>query len=51
MPRQGGVPLMMQLASASPFNYAKLGEMLKRIPFGSDVAVPSAKMLEVAEMV
>ncbi|RVW83005.1 hypothetical protein CK203_042426 [Vitis vinifera] len=30
--------------SASPFSYAKLGEMLKRIPSGSDVDVPSAKM-------
>ena len=37
--------------SASPFSYAKLGEMLKQIPPGSDVAVPSAKMFEAAEMV
>ena len=37
--------------SAGPFSYAELGEMLKRIPFGSDVAVPSAKMFEAAEMV
>ena len=37
--------------SASPFSYAELGEMLKRIPPGSDVVVPSAKMFEVAEMV
>ena len=29
---------------ASPFNYAELGEMLKRIPPGSDVDVPLAKM-------
>ncbi|RVW67486.1 hypothetical protein CK203_063048 [Vitis vinifera] len=36
--------------SSSPFSYAKLGEMLKRIPSGSDVAVPSAKMFEAAEM-
>ena len=37
--------------SASPFSYAELGEMLKRIPSGSDVAAPSAKMFEAAEMV
>ena len=37
--------------SASPFSYAELGEMLKRIPSGSDVAVPSAKMFEAAEIV
>ena len=37
--------------SASPFNYAELGEMLKRIPPGSDVAAPSAKMFEAAEIV
>ena len=37
--------------SASPFNYAELGEMLKRIPSGLDVAVPSVKMFEAAEMV
>ncbi|XP_034672583.1 uncharacterized protein LOC117904181 [Vitis riparia] len=36
--------------STSPFSYAELGEMLKRIPPGSDVAVPSAKMFETAEM-
>ena len=37
--------------SASPFSYAELGEMLKRIPSGSDVDVPSAKMFEATEMV
>ncbi|KAL6332995.1 hypothetical protein AAG906_020011 [Vitis piasezkii] len=37
--------------SASPFNYAKLEEKLKRIPPGSDFALPSAKMFEAAEMV
>ena len=37
--------------SASHFSYAELGEMLKRIPSGSDVVVPSAKMFEAAEMV
>ena len=37
--------------SASPFSYAELGEMLKRIPLGLDVAVPSSKMFEAAEMV
>ena len=37
--------------SASPFSYAELGEMLKRISSGSDVAAPSAKMFEAAEMV
>ena len=37
--------------SASPFNYAELGEMLKRIPSGSDVAVPSTKMFEATETV
>ena len=36
--------------SASPFSYAELGEMLKRIPLDSDVVVPSAKMFEVAEI-
>ncbi|RVW70946.1 hypothetical protein CK203_050599 [Vitis vinifera] len=36
--------------SASPFNYAELGEMLKRITSGSDVAAPSAKMFEAPEM-
>ena len=37
--------------SASPFSYAELGEMLKRIPPGSDIDVSSAKMFEAAEMV
>ena len=37
--------------SASPFSYAELGEMLKRVPSGSDVVAPSVKMFEVAEMV
>ena len=37
--------------SASSFSYAELGEMLKRIPSGSDVAMTSAKMFETAEMV
>ena len=37
--------------SASPFSYAELGKMLKQIPPGLDVALPSAKMLETAEMV
>ncbi|RVW59040.1 hypothetical protein CK203_106725 [Vitis vinifera] len=36
--------------SASPFSYAELGEMLKRTPLGSNVAVPSAKMFEAAEI-
>ena len=37
--------------SASPFSYAELGEMLKRIPPGVDVVLPSAKMFEAAETV
>ena len=37
--------------SANPFSYTELGEMLKQIPPGSDVALPSAKMFEAAEMV
>ena len=37
--------------SASPFSYAELEERLKRIPSGSDVAMPSAKMFEAVEMV
>ena len=37
--------------SASPFSYAELGEMLKRIPSSSDVVAPSAKMFEATEMV
>lgn len=37
--------------STSPFSYAELGEMLKQIPSGSDVDLPSAKMLETVEMV
>ena len=37
--------------SASSFNYAELEEKLKRIPSGSDVAMPSAKMFEAVEMV
>ena len=37
--------------SASPFSYVELGEMLKRVSSGSDVAAPSVKMFEVAEMV
>ena len=36
---------------ASPFSYAELGEMLKRIPPCSNVDVHSAKMFEAAEMV
>ena len=37
--------------SASSFSYAKLEEKLKRIPPGSDVAMPSAKMFKAVEMV
>ena len=37
--------------SSSSFSYAELGEILKRIPFDSDVAAPSAKMFEAAEIV
>ena len=37
--------------SVSPFSYAELEERLKRIPSGSDVAMPSAKMFEAVEMV
>ena len=37
--------------SASGFNYAELEEKLKRIPPGSDVVMPSAKMFEVVETV
>ena len=37
--------------SANPFSYVELGEMLKWIPSGSDVDVPSTKMFEAAEMV
>ncbi|RVX09862.1 hypothetical protein CK203_012803 [Vitis vinifera] len=35
--------------SASSFSYAELEDKLKRIPPGSDVAMPSAKMFEVVE--
>ncbi|RVW36608.1 hypothetical protein CK203_072891 [Vitis vinifera] len=35
--------------SASSFSYAKLEEKLKRIPPGSDVSMPSAKMFEAVE--
>ena len=37
--------------SASAFSYAELEEKLKRIPPGSDVVMPSAKMFEVVETV
>ena len=37
--------------SASSFSCAELEEKLKRIPPGSDVAMPSAKMFEAVEMV
>ena len=37
--------------SANPFSYTELGEMLKQISPGSDVALPSARMFEAAEMV
>ena len=37
--------------SASPSSYAELEKMLKRIPPSSNVALPSAKMFEAAEMV
>ena len=48
----GGSPVDEAVCtSTSPFSYAELGEMLKRIPSGSDVAAPSAKMFEAAEMV
>ena len=48
----GGSPIDdAACTSASTFSYAELGEMLKRIPSGSDVAAPSAKMFESAEMV
>nr|CAN73298.1 hypothetical protein VITISV_028315 [Vitis vinifera] len=35
--------------SVSAFSYAELEEKLKRIPPGSDVVIPSAKMFEVVE--
>ncbi|RVW54956.1 hypothetical protein CK203_096346 [Vitis vinifera] len=35
--------------SASSFSYTELEEKLKRIPPGSDIAMPSAKMFEVVE--
>ena len=48
----GGSPVDDALCtSASPFSYAKLGEMLKWIPPDSDVTLPSARMFEGAEMV
>lgn len=37
--------------SAGPPSYAKLGEMLRQIPLGSVVDLPSTKMLETAKMV
>ena len=37
--------------SASSFTYAELEEKLKRIPPGSDVAMPSAKMFDAVETV
>ena len=37
--------------SASPSSYAELEEMLKWIPPGSNVALPSVKMFEATEMV
>ena len=37
--------------SASPSSYAELEKMLKWIPPNSNVALPSAKMFEAAEMV
>ncbi|KAL6342419.1 hypothetical protein AAG906_009092 [Vitis piasezkii] len=44
---EGGSPVDdAACISASPFSYAELGEMLKRIPPGSDVVVPSAKIAE-----
>ena len=48
----GGSPIDDAVCiSASAFSYAELGEMLKRIPSGSDVDVPSAKMFKAADMV
>ena len=48
----GGSPVDDEACtSASPFSYAELGEMLKQIPPGSNVALPSAKLFETAEMV
>ena len=37
--------------SASSFSYSELEEKLKRIPPGSYVAMPSAKMFEVVETI
>ena len=37
--------------AACAFSYAELEEKLKRIPPGSDVVMPSAKMFEVVESV
>ena len=37
--------------SAGSFSYAELEEKLKRIPPGSDAAMPSAKIFEVVETV
>ena len=46
----GGSPVD-DAACTSAFSYAELGEILKQIPPGSDVALPSAKMFEATEMV
>ena len=48
----GGSPIDdAACTSASLFSYAELGEMLKWIPPGSNVALPSVKMFEATEMV
>ena len=48
----GGSPVNdAACTSASPFSYVELGEMLKPIPSGSDVATSSAKIFEATEMV
>ncbi|RVW67942.1 hypothetical protein CK203_064375 [Vitis vinifera] len=49
--RRGVLLMTPTCISASPFSYAELEERLKRIPSGSDVAMPSAKMFEAVEMV
>ena len=49
-PAKGGPSDDAACVSASPFNYAELGEMLKQISSSSDVDLPSSKMFDTAEM-
>lgn len=50
-PTEGGSPDDVGRVAGNPFSYAELGEMLKQIPSGSEVELPSSRMFDMAKTV